>query len=240
MPFYAGFETAKFPGPKMMDWLNQHTNLKWCGYYLAPAPNRTPSGWTGQYGSLTANWGVVPIYVGQQEVSTGNGATTLSGARGGLDATDAVNLATADGFPPQTYIFLDWELGDFNDDGAADYIGAWIAGVASDGRYMPGIYCSHAIAQSLVTNVVDKLNPKPPVRFWCWKVRTNDPHAFAGAIASIPELDPAGCGFASATIWQRENNAVVSLPGGAPAPKLQVDFDTSSMTNPAAPPAGPA
>jgi hypothetical protein len=235
MPFYAGFETARFPGPKVMDWLKQHTNLKWCGYYLAPAPNRTPSGWTGQYGALAAHWGLVPIYVGQQEKSTGNGSNILSAAQGDHDATGAANLAAADGFPAHTCIFLDWESGDFNDAGAADYIGAWISGVAADKRYSPGVYCSHAIAPSLVTKVIDKLKPAPAVRFWCWKVPSNDLHDFKGDITALPQLDPAGCGFAGATIWQRENRADVTLPAGAPIAKLEMDFDTASMANPAAP-----
>ena len=38
MAFYAGFDMLQYPNMAMMNWLNQNTNLVWCGYYLAPAP----------------------------------------------------------------------------------------------------------------------------------------------------------------------------------------------------------
>ena len=38
MAFYAGFDILQYPNMAMMNWLNQNTNLVWCGYYLAPAP----------------------------------------------------------------------------------------------------------------------------------------------------------------------------------------------------------
>lgn len=43
MAFFAGFDSLEYPKKKMMDWLNTNTNLVWCGYYLAPAPNRGTS-----------------------------------------------------------------------------------------------------------------------------------------------------------------------------------------------------
>lgn len=235
MPFYAGFETAVFPGRPMMAWLRQNTNLQWCGYYLEPAPNRSPSGWTGQYAALAPQWGIAPIYVGQQEPSTGNGSRILTAAQGQLDARHAADLAAADHIPARHFIFLDWEAGDIAAAGASAYIGAWISGLVADGRYQPGVYCSHLVAAGLMQHIVGAINPAPPVRLWCWKVSQTDTHAFTGSIAHIPELDPAGSGVAAATIWQRENNAVITLPHGAPLKTLEVDFDTARLASPGAP-----
>jgi len=48
-------------------------------------------------------------------------------------------------------------------------------------------------------------------------------------------IDPTGCGYAGAQMWQREQNAIVTFPGSAPVNKLQVDFSTSSLADPGAP-----
>jgi hypothetical protein len=111
MPTYAGFDTEVYPGLDVMNWLQANTNLKWCGYYLAPAPNRGPTGWPGQYVSLSNQWGVVPIYVGQQDARTKSGSyvpsSILTSAQGTSDGQNAAALANADQFPEGTYIYLD-------------------------------------------------------------------------------------------------------------------------------------
>jgi hypothetical protein len=238
MTFYAGFDIKTYRGIQVMNWLNQNTNLKWCGYYLAPAPNRSPCGWTGQYSTISDNWGVLPIYVGQQDPRTATNNYTpssiLTSQQGTIDATDAITLLMADSFPSGTFVYLDWEYGAIDCSGDSDYIKAWIAGVSADGRALPGIYCSHSVAQS-IADLLDTLNPTPIVRFWCWNVPTSDAHPFEGDLANIPTIDPSGCGFAGAQMWQREQNAVVTFPDGAPVASLQMDFSTSSLANPGAP-----
>lgn len=238
MPFQAGFDTRDYPGIKVMDWLKANTNLKWCGYYLAPAPNRPPSGWQGQYAALKGNWGIAPIYVGQQDPRTGNAhfqpSSKLTAAQGTADGADAAKLAAADGFPPGTYVFLDWEQGDITAPGSADYIRAWVKAVAADERASPGIYCGHGIAAQLAA-LVGALSPAPNVRFWCWKVPTTDRHDYTGALNNVPAPDPAGNGFAGAKMWQRDQNTDLKLPNSAPIAKLNVDLDTSSLADPGAP-----
>ena len=61
MAFYAGFDILQYPNMAMMNWLNQNTNLVWCGYYLAPAPNRPTSQWMGKYSAVKDKWGVLPV-----------------------------------------------------------------------------------------------------------------------------------------------------------------------------------
>jgi hypothetical protein len=238
MAFFAGFDTRDYPGIDVMDWLNSNTNMVWCGYYLAPAPNRSPTGWPNQYTALKAKWGVAPIYVGQQDARTGTNTYTpssiLTSEQGTIDGKDAADLMAADHFPAGAYVYLDWEYGGLDGQGSSDYIKAWISAVVDDGRAMPGVYCSHVVAQGIV-NIIDTINPTPSARLWCWKVLTADSHPFQGDLSNIPELNPSGCGFAGAVAWQREQNAVVTFPDGAPITSLTMDFSTSDMSNPDAP-----
>ena len=233
MPFYAGFDVDQFPQMDVMDWLNANTNLEWCGYYLAPAPNRTPCGWTGQYSALKDKWGVLPIYVGQQDPRTAIGNYTpsdiLTTEQGTIDGGDAVDLMSADNFPSDLFVFLDWEYGGLDEPGS-DYIKAWIMAVVAR-RAKPGIYCSHVVAQA-IADVIDLINPTPNTRFWCWKVSDANSHPFAGDLSNIPTIDPSGCGYPAAQMWQREQNAIVTFPNDAPIKSLKMDFSTSSVKNP--------
>jgi hypothetical protein len=128
MAFYAGFDTETYPGIDMMNWLQANTNLSWCGYYLAPAPNRSPTGWPGQFTSLSPQWGVVPIYVGQQDPTTGSGryspSSILTAAQGTQDGQAAANLAAGDQFPNGTCIYLDWESGGLTANGCDVHTGS--------------------------------------------------------------------------------------------------------------------
>ncbi|MHC2435916.1 glycoside hydrolase domain-containing protein [Bradyrhizobium sp. USDA 4451] len=239
MTFYAGFDSLPFPGAAMMTWLTANTNLEWCGYYLAPAPNRPSSQWMGQYQSIKDNWGMLPIYVGQQDPRTAHGdyvpSSVLTAEQGAKDGANACDLASGEGFPTGSFVYLDWEYGGLLDaEGSSDYIKAWVSSVAADGRAQPGVYCSHNSAQAIV-DVIDTINPTPNVRLWCWKVPDANPHQFQGDLANIPAIDPKGCGFAGAQAWQREQQAIVTFPEGAPITTLTMDFSTSGLANPSTP-----
>jgi hypothetical protein len=238
MAFYAGFDSLEYPQQNVMDWLHANTNLIWCGYYLAPAPNRQTSGWMGQHASISTTWGLLPIYVGQQDPRTAtagyNPSSILTAQRGVIDGNDAINLLLSDGFPTATFVYLDWEYGGIDGQGSTDYIKSWISTVAADGRATPGIYCSHVVAQP-IADLIDTINPTPITRFWCWKVPTADCHPFDGDLSNIPAIDPTGCGFAGAQSWQREQNACVTFPDGAPIASFKMDFNTSSLANPGGP-----
>jgi len=241
--FFAGFDTEVFPGLDCMTWLRANSNLRWCGYYLAPAPNRSPTGWPGRYEALKADWGVVPIYVGQQDPRTATAhykpSSLLTAERGAIDAGDAVKLAWQDQFPGGTFVYLDWEYGGLDGAGARDYVKAWAAAVAAEGTFMPGVYCSHNTASGVV-KLLNTIDPAPAARLWCWKVPSADNHPYLGDLGAVPAPDPAGCGFAGAIAWQRDQNTTVTLPDGAPAKSLKVDFSTAASADPAAPPAARA
>lgn len=233
MVCYAGFDTKDYPGLAMMTWLKANSNLSWCAYYLAPAPNHPDRSWAGQYSALRDDWGVVPVYVGQQDSRTSTEApsSVLTADQGGLDATEAIRLASSDQFPAGTVIYLDWESGSIDADGAVAYLRAWVQGIASDGTMKPGIYCSHDAAEAIATGL-DTLNPPAGTQFWCWRVDDASAHPFEGNLAALPTPSPGDCGFARAVMWQREQNAVVCFPVGTPLDKLEMDFSTSSAANP--------
>jgi hypothetical protein len=129
---------------------------------------------------------------------------------------------------------LDWEYGGLDGKGSSDYIKAWISAVVEDGRARPGIYCSPVVAQPIV-NIIDAINPTPITRFWCWKVPNANSHDFQGDISNLPEINPAGSGFPGAQMWQREQQAIVTLSNEAPIASLTMDFSTSSLEDPGAP-----
>jgi hypothetical protein len=192
----------------------------------------------GALGTIKDQWGVLPIYVGQQDERTAHGgyvpSSILTKEQGGIDGKAACDLVASEGFAAGSYVYLDWEYGGLDGDGSTDYIAAWVSAVVDDGRAQAGIYCSHVIAQA-IANLIDAMNPTPNVRFFCWKVTNASSHPFTGDLSNLPELDPAGCGFAGAQSWQREQQAVVAFPDDAPVSSLMVDFSASSLSDPGAP-----
>ena len=143
----AGFDSLAYPGDTALQWLLANTNLKWCGYYLAPAPSRHTSPWLGTYAKVTGfGWHVVPIYVGQQ--AQGPGSHVVTAAQGTIDGNDAAKLAKSEKIPAGTVIFLDIEQGPPIAQTALDYYKAWVDAVyASD--YYPGVYCSYLLAAKI-------------------------------------------------------------------------------------------
>src|SRR5438046_100579 len=110
----AGMDRARFPGSPAMQNLLNATNIVWTGYYLTPAPSQWHHlGWMGNRATLVnMGWGLAPIYVGQQDPAVGPGnSNILTTARGTIDAQDAINLMTQEGFPAGSVVYLDIEMG---------------------------------------------------------------------------------------------------------------------------------
>lgn len=222
MPGFAGFDRSDFPGASEMAWLKANTNLRWTGFYLAPAPSHSGTSWMPQRAALAAaGWGMAPIYVGQQ--IAGPGRHVVSGAQGRIDGNDAISLMNTAGFAPGTTVYLDLEDGPPFKAPRTDYVANWIDAVAAGG-FAPGVYCSHGFA-------LDVHALRPAVRIWAYKVETTDPHPVPGI--NFPDLHPAGSGYPGAYIWQLGQNCQLTLPG-APATKLVVDLDTSLTPDPGA------
>ncbi len=230
MSFFVGFETKIYPGNTQMDWLKDNTNLSWCGYYLAPAPSRKDTSWKGNLPHLqTKGWNCVAIYLGQE--TSGQGSHNITPDQGITDGQDAAALAAAEGFPSNSYIYLDIEDGSAMTSAVISYIQSWTKSLMEN-QYLPGFYCSHLIADAL-REAIDEVNPAKNTRIWAWKVKTRDNHPYAGDAADIPASNPAGCGYSQASAWQFQQNCVLSLPN-APTTSMSVDLSSSTSKSPGA------
>src|SRR5580698_7005276 len=98
MPGFAGFDRSDYPGAAVMAWLLANTNLKWCGFYLAPAPSHPDESWMKAPDADFTGWGLAPIYLGQE--TTGPGAHKVNAAQGAIDGADACKLMMTAGFGP--------------------------------------------------------------------------------------------------------------------------------------------
>ena len=221
MAAYPGFDSDAYPGDSQIDWLRSHTNLIWCGIYLAPAPSHHDTSWMGKRARLAqAGWGLVPIYVGQQVNPPGS--LDPSAATGAADGAQAAELAASEGFANGTAIYLDLENGPPFQSPQTDYVQAWCAAVAA-AAFQPGVYCSHLIADEVATLV-------PGAEIWAFKVATTESHPVAGP--NYPTSDPSGSGYADAAIWQLGQNCQITVENGQ---TLMVDLDTATSPDPGAP-----
>jgi hypothetical protein len=178
MPGFAGFDTDIYPGDDVMSWLRTNTNLAWCGYYLGGAPSHPDTTWMGKRAALQGNgWGIAPVYVGQQV--TGPGSQNPSAATGLQDGSQAALMMRSEGFAPGSYVYLDLENGPPIPQAQMEYVTSWVAAVVNGG-FMPGIYCSHLLAQTISTSF-------PSSRIWAFKVPTTASHPVA---APFPCPDP--------------------------------------------------
>ena len=222
MTGFAGFDRSDYPGDDVIDWLKANTNLSWCGYYLAPAPSHPGTSWMGTRERLAdAGWGIAPLYVGRQVV--GPGARSPNGTNGATDGAQAASLLASEGFVAGTTVYLDLENGPPLSADQQDYVATWCSGVR-DGGFVPGIYCSHLLAQTVHTLQTD-------AQIWAFKVSTTAPHPVP---MPYPTPDPVGCGYAGARAWQLGQACDLTIDasiGGT----LRVDLNSASIADPGAP-----
>jgi len=217
---FAGFDCSGFPGERIIQTLKRTTNLKYCGYYLAPAPSHSDTSWMGKRSFLhTLGFGMAPFYVGEQ--IEGPGSHEPSAAKGATDGQDAAQMMNSQGFAPGSCVYLDLENGPPLRLG--EYVNSWCNAV-SDHGFLPGVYCSHLLA-------VEIQALQPTARILAFKVTTTAPHSVSGP--PYPELDPKGSGFAEAFAWQHQQNALISVPGEAK--RLKVDLSSALTDDPSAP-----
>jgi hypothetical protein len=169
-------------------------------------------------------FGILPLYVGEQV--EGAGSRHPSSAKGTEDGKDAVQMMTDEGFAPGSCVFLDLENGPpLNRPGLplGEYVNSW-CNTVSDGGFLPGVYCSHLLA-----NDIQQL--QPAARIFAFKVTTTAPHSAHGP--SYPEPEPSESGVAEAFVFQHQQNALIVVPGEAK--RLKVDLDSALAPDPSAP-----
>jgi hypothetical protein len=223
MTAFAGFDSSAYPGDVIMKWLRANTNLVWCGYYFGKTPSHTGTGWMGKRAVLQGlNWGIAPLYVGQELIGPGSHHTT--GIQGASDGKDAANFMTSEGFAPGSVVYLDLENGLPFPDAQKNYVKNWCSTVQQVGL-APGVYCSHTFAAQVGTLV-------PTALVWAFKVPTTDPNRVPGP--HYPDPSPVGSGYTGAFIWQLGQHCLIDVPG-APGGSLEVDLDSASTPNPSLP-----
>lgn len=216
MTFFAGIDSDQFDVAKLAA-VKAQTNAVWVAYYLV-APSHPNAGWMGQRAELVAQgWGLAPVFVGQETIGPGSHmVTALQGAADGLLAAQTM---ASEGFPAQSWVYLDLENGPPFGNLQSGYVVAWCAAARANG-YQPGIYCSHAMADQVSA-------ANPGARIWAFHVDTTAQTDWAGG--DFPEIDPAGSGCASAVIWQHADTLFL------PQFDYLVDLDCSTMADPSAP-----
>jgi hypothetical protein len=78
---------------------------------------------------------------------------------------------------------------------------------------------------SPIANDVHKL--RPSARIWAFKVPTTAPHSSGGP--PFPNPNPSGSGFATAHIFQFDQQGTITVPGVG---KLVVDLDSALTADP--------
>jgi Domain of unknown function (DUF1906) len=218
MAGFAGFDTDVYPGDAVMAWLLANTNLVWCAYDLGGAPSHDNASWMGKQAALTAaGWGIAPVYLGQQVI--GPGSHNPSQAQGAIDGAQAAAMMASEEFPAGACVYLDIENGPPLTPEQQQYVPAWCAAVQAGG-YLPGVYCSHALADNVAALA-------PGCRIWAFRVPTTDPGPVA---APFLAPDPGGCGYAAAHAWQLVQNGILTLQAGT----LQADLSSALTNNPGA------
>lgn len=228
MAGFAGFDRSDYPGGPAMRWLKAHTNLKWCGFYLGPAPSHPNTSWMEADDEDLEGWGLAPIYLGQE--TAGPGAHHVNAAQGAIDGADACKLMQEAGFDKGSVVYLDNEAGPPMLAPMQQYVGAWCDAVVAGG-YAPGVYCSFYLgAQTKAT--------RPNARIWVYHVNTTAEHKVGGA--TFKESDPTLSGFAHANVWQLDDEAIITCPPG-PSGMLVVDLNSADSADPSVlPPPPPA
>lgn len=212
MACYPGFDTDIFPGVSAMQtwWIN--SPYYWVGFYLAPAPCHSDTSWMAHRSELVSQgWSVFPIYVGQQVPgSSPCSSTNLTEAQGVADAKNAAQLASQAGFPSDTIIYLDVELGGTLPSDMITYIDAWVGELAYHTPYKPGVYCSYESASQI------EFSTLTPMSIWVYHLTVPCGEGFSDC--------PTGSGYKYASVWQ-QNQQCTETYGNV---SLTIDQDVSS------------
>lgn len=226
MSFYAGMDTDLNPGLDYLKAAKLYTNWSWLGYYFK-APSHADGSWLGHRQAISdLGFGILPIYVGQQ--LQGPGSKVLTADQGEADADEACQAMWDEGFPDDSFVFLDCEEGPENgntlDPNRVLYLMAWAQQVEANG-FGVGVYTSHLLGKAVGGLL-------PNARIWCTRLlqATQAEHT----TRTFPVMNPAGCGYPAAMAWQHTDNVTV-FPSGTPH-KLMVDLSVSLTADPGAPP----
>jgi hypothetical protein len=249
---YLGFDRNDYPGDASLKILRR--TFSYSGYWLNNPPGAKTNSWTGKRQTLqAAGFGFLVLFNGRiyAEIKSAGDAARL----GMSDAAAAVSAAHAEGFPPQTIIFLDQEQGGRLLPEQRAYLHAWVDGVTS-AHFAAGVYCSGIAARedsrtSIVT-AEDIRENAGGRKIKYWVVNDSCPPS-PGCTVSRKNLSPGASGIPFADVWQfaqspkrgdfargcsgtynKDGNCYPPgiVSGEDPAQKLHVDLDVATSSDP--------
>ncbi len=163
-------------------------------------------------------WGFAVVYVGRQ-VKGPCSSTPITPDLGPRDGKDAVAKATAEGFLPNTVVYLDVEAMDVVTPVVTNYARAWFSEVLNGG-FVPGMYCHVRNAAELRTSALAGYPADAPAPlFWV-----------AGGKKSFdPDRSAASdSGIDFAEMWQGRLDTD-DTRGGI---RLRIDMDVAAHADP--------
>jgi Domain of unknown function (DUF1906) len=248
---YLGFDRNDFPGDANLKILRR--SFSYTGYWLNNPPGAKTNSWRGKRQAVEdAGFGFLVIFNGRtyDEIKSAVNATINDAVQlGESDAKAAILSARADGFPPQTVIFLDQEQGGRLLPEQRAYLHAWVDGVNS-AHFQAGVYCSGiSFKEGSGTSIVtaDDIRQNADGRkIKYWVVNDSCPPSPGCTLQQNGSPDASGISFAD--VWQfaqsprRPDVARACTnyshdkncypPGIDPAQQLNVDLDVATSPDP--------
>ncbi len=245
---FIGFDRNDYPGDAILKALRR--TFSFSGYWLNNPPGAKTNSWTGKRKIIQgAGFGFLVLFNGRTyaEIKSAGDAAGL----GSSDAAAAVSAARAEGFPPQTTIFLDQEQGGRLLPEQRSYLHAWIDGVNS-AQFAAGVYCSGIAAREapgvfiVTAEDIRKNAGGRSIKYWV--VNDSCPPS-PGCTVSRKNLWAESSGIGFADVWQfsqspkrtdfaggcsatynQDGNCYP--PGVDPVQGLHVDLDVATSSDP--------
>jgi hypothetical protein len=198
---YLGFDRNDYPGDSQLHAFRRV--FSYAGYWLNNPPGSKTNSWKGKRQVLqVSGFGFLVLFNGRTyaEIRTNGNPGKL----GASDASAAISSAKAEGFPPQTIIFLDQEEGGRLLPEQRVYLHAWVDGVSAAG-FIAGVYCSGIAAKETSGEAVITANDirqnAGGRKIEYWVVNDACPPS-PGCTVAKRGLLPQESGIGFAEVWQ--------------------------------------
>jgi hypothetical protein len=245
---YFGFDRNDYPGDSNLKILRQ--SFSYTGYWLNIPPGAKENSWKGKRRAIQeAGFGFLVLFNGRTyaQIKSHGDAAKL----GVFDGVAAIAAARAEGFPPQSVIFLDQEQGGRLLPDQRAYLHAWVDAVNA-ANFMAGVYCSGIAAKEAagvsVITAADIRQNAGSRKIKYWVVNDSCPPS-PGCSTTGKNLLPESSGINFSDVWQYAQSPKRSdfagscqanynkdgncYPPGVPeTERLHVDLDVANTSDP--------
>jgi hypothetical protein len=198
---YLGFDRNIYPGDDALPILRK--TFAFSGFWLGPPPGEKINTWKGKRELMKSlGFGFAALYSARPQNEVKKDAVAKQ--KGVLDAKNAAAGAKAEGFAPNTVIFLDIEDGGRLSPTFHSYLRAWVDELGRAG-YRPGVYCSgiaddegHGVTIRTADDIKNHMGDQRELVYWVF----NDfcPPAPGCVAAKAPPVANGGVPYAA--MWQ--------------------------------------